>query len=441
MNNKEDILNTLFSLQRFGIKPGLERTLHLSEYIGNPHLQFPSIHVAGTNGKGSVCSMLASILMEAGYRVGLYTSPHLVNFNERIRINHDEITDDEMVELAEKLLIGVEKWGCTFFEITSVMAFEYFAKNKVDIAIIETGMGGRFDSTNILTPLVSMITAIDFDHSEYLGNTLEDIAFEKAGIIKEGIPVVLAKYSDKVKEVFIDKAKDTNSDIFDCCGLTTFQNHKFNADFSQSFDLNYYGKTFKNIRLDIAGEHQLGNVTEVITAIDLIKGKFAISDESLYNGLANIKYNTCLRGRIEFYNLSRNSSQQNENMILLDTGHNPGAVKRLAETLHFHRPDIEEWNFVYGAMADKDIRTILQIIKPVCNNLILTRPKIERAIGLLRLKQITDEIGFKEVIIKEEVSEAIEFAIEQKQATVISGSFYLAGEAIPVLEKMLKVQS
>jgi dihydrofolate synthase/folylpolyglutamate synthase len=433
MSKKEEILNKLFSLQRFGIKPGLERTMNLSEYIGKPHKKFPSIHVAGTNGKGSVCSMLASILMEAGYSVGLYTSPHLVNFNERIKINGNNISDDEMVELAEKLMPGEKKWGCTFFEITTVMAFEYFARNNVDVAVIETGMGGRFDSTNILNPIISIITSIDFDHKVYLGNTLEEIAYEKAGIIKENTPTVISRYNNSVKKVFVDVANSKKSEIIESNDFCEVENCKYNPDFSQTFDIKTLKERIDNVNLPLAGKHQKENIKQVITATEILKKHYSISSDNITNGFKNILANTKIEGRVQLY--------QNDNLIILDTGHNPEAVKKLVETLKLHRPEIERWNFVYGAMEDKDIESILEIIKPICNDLIVTRPNIERAIDLDKLEGIAKELRFQKVIKFKDVGDAIKYSKELLHPFVISGSFYLAGEAIPVLEKMLKVHS
>ncbi len=206
-NKKEEILAHLFSLQRFGIKPGLERTQHLLNFLGNPQNSFPSVHIAGTNGKGSVCSMLASVFMEAGYKTALYTSPHLVRFNERIRVNIIEISDNDIIRLAEILMPEGEKIGATFFEITTAMAFRYFAEQKVNVAVIETGLGGRFDSTNVLKPLLSVITSLDIDHTEYLGKTIKDIAFEKAGIIKENTPVIVSRNSTEAISVIKEKSR------------------------------------------------------------------------------------------------------------------------------------------------------------------------------------------------------------------------------------------
>ncbi|MDX9791266.1 MAG: Mur ligase family protein, partial [Candidatus Kapabacteria bacterium] len=208
--SKENILKELFSKHRLGIKPGLERTLILSDSVGNPHDKFKSIHVAGTNGKGSVCSTLSSVFTEAGFKTGLYTSPHLIDFNERIKIDGNCINDEKIIEYYNRLKISGDKINATFFEITTVMAFMYFAESNVDIAVIETGMGGRFDSTNIILPILSIITKIDFDHSEFLGDSLEQISYEKAGIIKQDVPCVISK-NTRVVYNFIKKSSKSDN--------------------------------------------------------------------------------------------------------------------------------------------------------------------------------------------------------------------------------------
>jgi dihydrofolate synthase/folylpolyglutamate synthase len=424
MNEKEVIIDKLFSLQRFGIKPGLERTLELSEKVGNPHRKFPAIHIAGTNGKGSICSMLAGIFISAGYKVGLYTSPHLIDFNERISINGNPISNDDMVKISEELLSYQEEIGSTFFEITTVLAFKYFADNNVDIAIIETGMGGRFDSTNILNPLVSIISQIDLDHKEYLGNTLEEIAFEKAGIIKPNTPVIISDNHNELKAVFNEKANETNSEIHFSYENVKFENIKYNQDFTQSFDLIYDNENMKNLNLGLAGNHQHQNLSAVFFAYNLLKDKFNLTQNNFNKGLSNIIKNAKLRGRIELLN------KDSETPYILDTAHNPAAIVKLIDTLKLHRPDIKKWNFVYGGMADKDINEVLQIIKPICTKLIITRPNIERAIELKDLYNISEKLGFKDIVSIEKVTDAVEEGINLRQPLVITGSFYLAGEAL-----------
>ncbi|MBK7987093.1 MAG: hypothetical protein IPK11_09300 [Ignavibacteria bacterium] len=211
----DTVLTRMFALHRHGIKPGLERIEELMQQSGRPHTKFPSIHVAGTNGKGSVCSILAAILSAAGYRVGLYTSPHVRHFRERIRINGVPITDEEIIDLAAPMIANAEKTKTTFFEITTAMAFQYFAQKKVDIAIIETGMGGRLDATNVLHPLVSVITSIDYDHTDFLGTSLTSIAEEKAGIIKYKVPAVTGEPRQNLRPCFERKScQPTPSSLF-----------------------------------------------------------------------------------------------------------------------------------------------------------------------------------------------------------------------------------
>lgn len=428
MNEKEVILDKLFSLLRFGIKPGLERTLQLSELVGNPHLKFPAIHIAGTNGKGSICSMLASIFIDAGFKVGLYSSPHLIDFNERISINGSPISNNDMVKIAEELLAYQEEIGSTFFEITTVLAFKYFSDNNVDIAIIETGMGGRFDSTNILNPLVSIISQIDLDHKEYLGNTLEEIAFEKAGIIKPNTPVIISDNHPELKKVFNEKAKETNSEIQYSLEKVKFENISYNQDFTQSFDLIFNDERIANINLGLAGNHQHQNLSAVFCTFSLLKEKFNLTQDIFKKGLSNIVKNTQLRGRIELLN------NDSEMPLIFDTAHNPAAIAKLIETLKLHRPEIKKWNFVYGGMADKDIPEVLKNIFPVCIELIITRPNIERAIELNQLYEIAENLGFGKITKMDKVSTAIDHALNLKQPIVITGSFYLAGEVLLVLK-------
>lgn len=199
--NYNESLNFLYSLQKSGIKFGLKNTITLLEQLGNPHHKFKSIHIAGTNGKGSTCSFISSILYKMNFKVGLYTSPHLVRFNERIRINGNEIEDEYLIKMVEALKKTIEEIKPTFFEVTTAIAFKYFADHKVDYAVIETGLGGRLDSTNVIIPEVSVITKVDYDHKDFLGEKLESIAFEKGGIIKSGVPVIVAKNNEQVKEV------------------------------------------------------------------------------------------------------------------------------------------------------------------------------------------------------------------------------------------------
>jgi dihydrofolate synthase/folylpolyglutamate synthase len=427
---KEEILDKLFSLQRFGIKPGLERTQHLLDFLGNPQDSFPSIHVAGTNGKGSVCSMLASVLMEAGYKTALYTSPHLVRFNERILINKIEISDNELIKLSEILMAEGEKIGATFYEITTAIAFQYFAEHQVEIAVIETGLGGRFDSTNVLKPLFSVITNIDIDHTEYLGKIIQEIAFEKAGIIKENTPVIVSLNNKEVISVLEKKANEMNSEIIYADNFYTANNIKYFKILSMSFSLESNKNKYPELNLDVAGEHQVQNAITSMTALDMLSGHFKINVDSIYRGFKNIKINTGMKARIEFIN--------NKYPLVLDVAHNPGAVKRTVETLYKSGYKDTKWNIVFAVMSDKDAFNILSYLKPVCSKLFLTMLKIDRAMSTEDLMNTAIKVGLNNYSIYDNVENAIKSAFKLKEPLLILGSFYLIGEVLPVLEDLIK---
>ncbi len=432
MKNKEEILKELFSLQRFGIKPGLERTINLLKYAGNPHKNLRTIHIAGTNGKGSVSSMIASILIESGFRVGLYTSPHIVKFNERISINGIAISDDNLIELAEKYLDVSSELKSTFFEITTVLAFDYFAQSNVDYAVIETGMGGRFDSTNVLLPMISVITNIDLEHQEYLGDSLDKIAFEKSGIIKKNTPVVVSDENEPIKNVFNTVAIQNNSDIYfadDYCKIT---NINFRKNFSMTLDLKTINNNYENLEIDLSGKHQINNLKSVITTIETLKEKINIDNQAVYNGLSVIRNNTKMIGRIQLIN-------SNPAMVL-DTAHNPASIKALIDTLNLSGYN-NKWNIVFSALSDKDIEQVLKQLYPICNKLFLTKLKTERAIDLEDLITVAKKIGFTEISSFDDSIIASEKCIETNEASIFVGSFYLAGEILSYLEKMFKFNS
>jgi dihydrofolate synthase / folylpolyglutamate synthase len=488
MTSKKEILDKLFSLQRFGIKPGLERTRDVLAERDNPHHDFPCIHVAGTNGKGTVCSIIASVLQESGHKVGLYTSPHLVDFNERIRINGEMISDEDLINLAESYLPFSEKYGATFFEITTAMAFEYFAKQKVDIAVLETGLGGRFDSTNVVIPLVSVITRIDYDHSEYLGDTIEEIATEKAGIIKQGVPVVLSENSPEVVEVITSVAKKKNSGLIIPCSEYETDNYAVQANISDASNkilhsafpgsvqndnpdigtpvssnvipakllgaeagiqenvgnTNKTGQgtdnnaaqpnisdamSIKETPLPILGLHQQENLTTSLAALDMIKEKYNISEKSIEKGFNNISQNTGICSRIELI--------RNEPELILDVSHNESAIKSLVSTMQEEFPEIGKWNIVFAAMHDKNISSILNILQPICYKLILPQLKIDRAESNISLESIAKENGYDNIVKYDSVEDLVESNMVDENATLVTGSFYLAGEILPIIKKSL----
>ena len=426
---KSDLLAKLFSFQRFGIKPGLERTEKLLKFLGNPQKFFPAVHVAGTNGKGSVCSILTSVLMEAGYKVGLYTSPHIVSFNERIRINGIEISHEELVDYTKILLPEAEEIGCTFFEINTALAFMHFASHRVDVAVIETGMGGRFDSTNVLSPLLSVITQIDLDHMGYLGDTLADIASEKAGIMKNDTVTVIAKQHPKLNQLFKELSIDANSKIIFADNLFFGKIKEFLPDITMKVEINGANNKKCFFNPGFAGKHQLNNLITALAALNYLKGNFKISQENTENGLKYIIKNTGLHARIEL--LRANPP------VIIDVAHNPSAVKALLETLSDCGYGTIQWNIIFAAMADKEVRKILSILKNNCAKLIITTPKIDRAMSLKKLAEIAKRLEFKFIEPFQEVSDAVLFALSENIPTLCVGSFYLAGEALPVLKEKL----
>ncbi len=420
MQRKQKILDILYSLQRFGIKPGLERTYKILSDFGEPHDSFPSIHVAGTNGKGFTCAVLASVLMEAGYNAGLYTSPHIKDFNERIIVNGGMISDDDIISLAEQLIPYSETINATFFEITTAMAFIYLANQNIDIAIIETGMGGRFDSTNVLKPLLTIITDIGLEHQEYLGNSLEEIAYEKAGIIKENTPCVIYSKSIKTLPVFIKKSKDMKSPLFFADDIADVRVHSFNADFSMDISIDIGDIKIDRLRCPFAGRHQIKNLKLALGGLIALGDKFDINSEALGKGLQNIRLNTNYRCRLELVNA--------EPPVLIDTAHNPQAIQALADALIQHGHSNTKWDILYAAMDDKDVESILNILKPHCRALIITEPKISRAMNIEKIAKKAQGIGIKKVIQLKDSTRAYDFCKARGNPLIICGSFYLVGE-------------
>ena len=422
-NTIEKIINQLFSLHRFGIEPGLERIEFLLNNTGNPENSFKSIHVAGTNGKGSVSSLIASILTVAGYKTGLYTSPHLVKFRERIRIDGSSINDYELAELAIKYMKIGEENNATFFEITTAIAFEYFASNKVDFAVIETGMGGLYDATNVITPEVSIITQIDLDHQDYLGNSLEEIAYEKAGIIKREVPVVILEQRPELKKIFGDYADSLNSAV-------TFidQNYKCdiisrNADLSTNLSVVTPIFHFENVKLNLPGEHQSGNLLTALATITVLRKSYPITDEQIVSGIENLISNTKIIGRIQ--------KISDDPLIVLDTAHNPAGIEALIRTLDHH--SIKGFTFIFAAMKDKNVLSMIDTIisSKQCKELIFSTPEIERAanedffIDFIEKNKNLYNTEFKYI---HTIKDAFIHASNQNRPIIIAGSFYLAGE-------------
>ncbi|HPD34281.1 MAG TPA: Mur ligase family protein, partial [Candidatus Kapabacteria bacterium] len=290
--DKQSTLDWLYSLHRFGIKPGLERINKLVEFLDHPERKFQSIHITGTNGKGSTASNLASILIESGYKTGLYTSPHVLEFNERIQVQTKMIDDDVLIDYAQSLRPLQEKIGATFFELTTAMAFRYFADMNIDFAIIEAGMGGMNDATNIIFPILSIITPISLEHTQYLGNTIEQIAFDKSKIIKPNSISLISDKNINLQNIFFKQAKNVTSDLYFTNDLLWLKNFEIKQDFSSEFNLIDYHHRNKTFYTPLIGQFQIENAMMAIASTYLLKKHFKTNDTKIQKGLENIIRNT-----------------------------------------------------------------------------------------------------------------------------------------------------
>ena len=359
-------------------KKDLHNTIALCEELGNPQNEFKSIHIGGTNGKGSTSHMLSSILQQAGYKTGLYTSPHLIDFRERIRINGEMISKEFVVDFTEQTKALVEEISPSFFEVTVAMAFSYFAINTVDVAIIEVGLGGRLDSTNIITPELSIITNISLDHTNILGNTIEEIALEKAGIIKANVPIIVGEYTLETAKVFNKKANSVESEITYAdqnlnISKATFDTDKLTISVSNKTEVIY-----SDLNLDLSGSYQLKNVLSVLEAVRILRESgYVIDDSHVYSGLKHVKELTGLQGRWSI--LSQNP------LIICDTGHNEAGIREVVKNLK--RLHYEKLHIVLGMVKDKDIRSVLDQL-PKDAAYYFCSPNLERALPAEELMTI-----------------------------------------------------
>ncbi len=414
-------LKSMYSLKRFGIKLGLSTIRKILKSLGNPQDNFSCIHVAGTNGKGSVASSLASILNASGYKTGLYTSPHLVRFNERITINNLPISNANVVE-AYKAVKQVHRGNRepTFFEFTTAMAFYEFSRQKVDWAVIETGMGGRLDATNMIKPALSIITNISVEHREYLGNTIAQVAGEKGGIVKKYTPVVTGIKQKHAVAVVKEIAKTKSAPFF-----------RLGDDFSvrrnRAGTFTYFGmdNTWRNLQTGLLGNYQVDNAALVVAACEVLNRKKAnISIESIKEGLTNNHW----PGRLEV--VSKNP------FILLDGAHNLIAARNLAKYLSNNLSN-RNITLVVGILNDKPYSHMLKSLLPLCKKVIITSPKIDRALAPEKLSAVAERF-ISNITIIPDVGEAVKFAIKTAlpgDAICIAGSLYVVGEAKGTLEK------
>ncbi|MES1214323.1 MAG: folylpolyglutamate synthase/dihydrofolate synthase family protein [Bacteroidota bacterium] len=429
MMNYEETIEYLFTklpmFSRIGsaaIKADLTNTIALCNYLDNPQHKFKTIHIAGTNGKGSVSHMLAAVLQTAGYKTGLYTSPHLKDFRERIKINGEMINKEFVTDFTDNIKIAIEEIEPSFFEITVAMAFDYFSEQHVDIAVIETGLGGRLDSTNIITPEISVITNIGWDHMNLLGNSLEKIAAEKAGIIKQNVPVVIGEVIPETKPVFEKTARKNNASLSIASQVREAMNWQWEKH-ELIIEVATANKTdHKKYHLDLPGIYQTKNLLTVLeTCWQLQRTGWKIEEEHIHKGLQQVKKLTGLHGRWEIINHSP--------LIVLDVAHNADGIQQLIEQIEVLDP--ANVHIILGMVKDKEIEKVLSLL-PHTATYYFTQAHIPRAIDADMLQKKAEEAGLHGNIYTD-VNAAITAAknkAKEDDLIIVCGSVFLIGEVI-----------
>lgn len=426
--NYQETLNYLYNstpvfehVGAVAYKEGLQNTLALDKHFNHPHTNFKTIHIAGTNGKGSCSHSLASILQEAGYKVGLYTSPHLVDFRERIRVNGQCISKERVVKFVEDERKFFEPLHPSFFELTTALAFKYFDEQKVDIAIIEVGLGGRLDCTNIISPILSIITNISFDHTQFLGDTLAKIAAEKAGIIKKGVPVIIGEANEETSPVFQSKANEVNSDIVFAEDNAIVTSSSPMADGGRR----YYLSNNSTLVGELSGDYQERNMNTILCACNILKQMNIIkNDDVIAKGLTNICKNTGLLGRWH--------TIQNNPTVVCDTGHNVGGWNYLAPQIK--RQQCNQLRIVFGMVDDKDINSVMYLL-PKNAIYYWTQAESKRAIKAERVAEIAIKHDLRgEIFDNVEVAYTKALQDSNKDDFVfVGGSSYIVADLLTFL--------
>ena len=428
--NLQESLQRLYRKHNLGIKLGLDVEEYFLQCLGNPEKKFYSIHVAGTNGKGSICAMLASILKASGKKTGLYTSPHLVKFNERIRVNNRAISNTQLARLiteCEKISsIVSQKCGreATFFEFTTALAFQFFAEKKVEFAVLETGMGGRLDATNVVVPVVSVISSISMDHEQYLGNTIEKIAAEKAGIIKTNVPVVCSPNSKQVMDVITEIARDRRAPLIkadDAVSLnllsSSLEGQKFKAEICDGTSLTIF--------LPLLGHYQAENIMTVLATVYVLRNNniINISTKHIKTGLSNVSWH----GRFQVVS--------KKPPIILDGAHNPGAGKVLAETLIKFFPH-QPVGLIFGMCSDKDMAGFIKNFQSIVKKCWAVPIRTERSVHPSVIKNIVaSETGWdvSESSVHQALVDACQWAENNSGVICVAGSLFLVGEVLEIM--------
>ena len=419
-----ELVQWMFNLERFGIKLGLENMTEYLSLIGNPHKGFRSIHVTGTNGKGSVCAFLASILEESGLKVGLYTSPHLVDFRERVLVNDQMISEEDVVRLGNELRATMEGMAeesgekqLTFFEFTTGLAFKYFSEQSVDIAVVEVGMGGRLDATNVISPEVSAITRIGLEHTAYLGNTMEQVAREKAGIVKTGVPVVCS-----------DRNSESLSVIRNACARKKATLSLVGKDFgagnvvtrADGTSFNYEGRTrIPGLSTRLIGAHQAENAATAIAVTEQMNAAgCSISETAVREGVAKTKW----PGRLDIWS--------NDPLVILDGSHNPEGVRTTVSVLD--SLGLTPLTFVVACMDDKDGLGIIAGLAPYASSMVITEVKTARSMKASQLAILARQSFDGNISVEDDVHDAMAYALSNAtgEGVCAIGSFYLVGDVM-----------
>jgi len=418
MTEYSNALAYLYNLEKFGMVFGLDNIKWILSVIGNPHEFLKTVHIGGTNGKGSVAAMLSHILKAAGYKVGKYTSPHLISFTERITINEERITDVEVSDLVDSIRQNLDavdpKRTFTFFDFTTALAFEYFRKNNVDIALIEVGLGGRLDSTNVLNPLISVITNVAFDHMDYLGEDILRIAREKAGIIKKGVPVVTGA-KDLPARIIEETAKMNDCSVY-------IMGRDFSYERKETQTMSYSGLSIKlnDVFVNLKGDHQLGNAAIALCTAELLSMLgFGMDQREVYAGLSQVTW----PGRLQI--------TKEKPTIILDGAHNVDGIRTLVNFLKKQFPDRKRL-LIFGVMKDKEYEKMLEELLPSVDEVIFTSSTNERAL----LPESMEKFAPKAVIANDAARalKKVKSMSEENDVIIITGSLYLIGECMAIID-------
>lgn len=415
----QESLNKLFALHTFGVKLGLENIQQFLKIIGNPQSKLKTIHVAGSNGKGSTASFIASILMENGYKVGLYTSPHFVKFNERISINGKLISDDFIANFIDKYQKNIDEFHLTFFEVTTAMAFEYFLFSDVDYAVIETGLGGRLDATNVLNPLACVITSISLEHTAILGDKLEQIAFEKSEIIKNGSKTFVGLLPEEAIKVIENKCLDVKSHLF-CLEEYIIEKNEHIELYTEELE-------FDDWEVPLTGKHQKYNAA--LASLCVVKSFDIDNPAIITQGIKNVVKNTGLQGRYEII--------CDNPRIILDSAHNPEGINCLVNQFNKEKNNYSTKSLLFGAMSDKNIDEMLLLVKDSFDKIYFYGINYERAASISLLSERAEKRGIKFLVINN-LEEFIKEQLngDKDSCLVIAGSMYLLGEIKSILPKL-----